>query len=307
VAVVLCYLVCALVWSTTWFAIRVSIGEGAYPTFASAAIRFTVAAAVLGLVLKLGFGRPWPRTRRQLGWLVAAGLFNAIGYAMVYRAEESLPGGLVAVLFGTYPLFTALAAAVTGTERIRAIDVVAALVSLAGMVILFWDRVSVSPDQALGIGFVLGAVLATVGYNLIFKREAGAVNPLASTAVFLAVAAAALWLAAVPEGPGQIPWPPPAAPTAAILYLAVFGSVLTFFCYFYLLQRVTLRTASSLVLVQPVLALVVDALFEKEVRLVGRSYLGVAVVLSGVAIGLAWKWRSARRLNARALNTTRPG
>ncbi|HLU68512.1 MAG TPA: DMT family transporter [Kofleriaceae bacterium] len=294
-----CYLVCALVWSTTWFAIRVCIGEGGYPTFAAAAIRFTVAAALLGLVLQLGYGRPGPRTRRQLGWLVAAGLCNAICYSMVYLSEESLPGGLVAVLFGTYPLFTALFASLTGTEKVRPADIGAATLSLAGMAILFWDRMSVSPDQATGVAFALGGVLATVAYNLILKREAGEVNPLASTTVFLSVAAAALWFAAIPEGPSQVPWPPPAAPTAALLYLAVFGSVVTFGCYFYLLKRVTLMTASSLVLIQPVLALLVDAVWEQDVRLVGRSYVGVAVTLAGVALGLVWKWRAARH--------TRPG
>jgi drug/metabolite transporter (DMT)-like permease len=75
--------------------------------------------------------------------------------------------------------------------------------------------------------------------------------------------------------------------------------VVTFVCYFYLLKRVTLMTASTLVLIQPVLALLVDALWEDEVRLVGRSYLGVAITFSGVAVALGWKWRSARRAAAR--------
>ena len=52
------------------------------------------------------------------------------------------------------------------------------------------------------------------------------------------------------------------------------------------------------ILIQPVLALLVDAMFEKEVRLVGRSYLGVALTFSGVATALGWKWHSARRAAA---------
>jgi drug/metabolite transporter (DMT)-like permease len=293
--VVAAYLICALVWSTTWFAIRQSIGEGGYPTFTAAALRFTIAAALLGLLLKLGFGRPGPRSRRQVVWLIIAGLFNGISYAMVYLSEERLPGGVVAVLFGTYPLLAAVAAAATGTERIRPVDVGVAFLSLGGIVILFWDRLSVSPDQAIGVGFALGAVLASVAYNVIFKREAGAVHPLASTAVFLAVAAGALWLVALPEGVDRIPWPPPVVPSAALLYLAVFGSVVTFGSYFYLLKRVTLMTASTLVLVQPVLALLVDAAWEREVRLEARSYAGVAITLGGVAVGLLWKRHAARQ------------
>jgi drug/metabolite transporter (DMT)-like permease len=295
VAVVVCYVVCALVWSTTWFAIRVCIGEGGYPTFPAAAIRFTIAALVLAAIVALGFGRPRPRGRRQITWLAVAGAFNGIAYAMVYRAEDTLPGGVVAVIFGTYSLFTAIGATLTSTERVRAIDILAATLSLVGMAVVFWDRLSVSSDQAIGVVFALSSVFASVVYNIIFKREASDVNPLSSTALLLSVAALSLWLASLARGPIALPWPPPAAPTVALLYLAILGSVVTFACYFYLLKRVTLMAASTLVLIQPVLALLVDAMFEKEVRLVGRSYLGVAITFGGVAVALGGKWRSARR------------
>jgi drug/metabolite transporter (DMT)-like permease len=298
VVVVLCYLTCALVWSTTWFAIRVCIGPGGYPTLPAAAIRFSIAALILGALLAAGLGRPGPRGRRQMLWLVAAGVSNAIGYATIYRAEEVLPGGVVAVVFGTYPLFTALAAAATGTERIAFTDVGAALLSLVGMTILFWDRLSVSAEQAVGVGFVLVGVAGSVGYNIIFKREAKGVNPFSSTALFLAVGAASLWVFALAGGNQPIPWPPATAPTVALLYLAVLGSVVTFVCYFTLLQRTTLMTASTLVLVQPVIALLVDAMWEDQVRLAARSYIGVAVTLGGVALNLGLKWRRARHAAA---------
>jgi len=299
VPVVVCYVVCALVWSTTWFAIRVCIADGGYPTLPAAAIRFSIAALVLGALVWLGFGRPRPRGRRQLAWLATAGAFNGIAYAMVYRAEDTLPGGVVAVVFGTYSLFTAIGASLTSTERVRAMDVAAAALSLVGMAVIFWDRLSVSPEQAVGVVFGLASVFASVVYNIIFKREAGNVNPLSSTALLLAVSSLSLWTASLTRGPIDLPWPPPAAPTLALLYLAILGSVVTFACYFYMLKRVTLMTASTLVLIQPVLALLVDAMWEDEVRLVARSYLGVAITFSGVALALGWKWHSARRAAAR--------
>lgn len=299
------YLVCVLVWSTTWFAIRVCIRPGGYPTYSAIAIRFTIAAVILLGLLVAGLGRPLPRTRRQLISLALAGVATAAGYAMVYRAETALPGGMVAVLFGTYPLFTALGAALTSTERIRPVDVGAALLSLAGMAILFWDRLAVSAGQAVGVAFAVGAVLATVVYNLILKREAGEVSPLAGTTVFLGVAAAALWALSAARGLDPVPWPPPLAPTLALLYLALCGSVLAFGCYFYLIKHVSLMTASTQVLIQPILALVVDALFEHEVRLEPRSYLGIAVILLGVALGVVWK-RWATRRDAASAAAGRP-
>jgi drug/metabolite transporter (DMT)-like permease len=293
--VVGCYLVCAVVWSTTWFAIRVCIGEGGYPTYAAAALRFSIAALILVALLQFKIGRPGPRSARQFVMLLIAGLFNAVCYGCIYRAEESLPGGLVAVLFGTYPLFTALGAHVTGVERVRPVDLAAAVLSLGGMAILFWDRISISPEQATGVVYTLGSVLACVAYNLVFKREADGVSPLSSTTVFLGGAALGLWVPAIAAGHDPIPLPPPLWPTVALFYLAMFGSVLAFVCYFELIRRVSLMTASTLVLVQPVIALAVDAVWEDEVRLAARSYVGAAVILAGVAVGLTWKWRTVRQ------------
>src|SRR4029079_5504836 len=120
-------------------------------------------------------------------------------------------------------LFTAIGAKLTSTERVRPMDILAASLSLAGMAVVFWDRLSVSPDQAMGVGFALASVFASVVYNIIFKREANDVNPLSSTALMLAVSALTLWLASLARGPVELPWPPPGAPTVALFYLAILG------------------------------------------------------------------------------------
>jgi len=77
-AVVAAYLACALIWGTTWYAIRVSIA--AYPTLIAVALRFALAAAIL---LPLAARkRPWPRGRAW-GWLIAAGALDACAYLLV--------------------------------------------------------------------------------------------------------------------------------------------------------------------------------------------------------------------------------
>ena len=65
-----------------------------------------------------------------------------------------------------------------------------------------------------------------------------------------------------------------------------------------MLQRLSLMAMSSLSFVLPIIALVVDALWEREVHLGARSYLGIAVVLGG--LGLALGAKAARRPAARA-------
>lgn len=282
---VVAYLVCALVWGTTWFAIRVSIGEGGYPTIAAAALRFTVATALIVPLYLLGVARPGPRGLRQWGWLCGAGVLNALGYALVYIAEESLSGGLTAVLFGTEPLMAAILVTVTRTESVARTDVGGALVSLGGIAIIFWDRLEVSANQGTAVGIVLMAVLVSTSYTLIVKRHATGVHPLASAGVFLTVTAVSLWIATLLTW-RDLPWPPPFEPTAALVYLGVFGSVVTFSAYFYLLARVSVMTLMTMVFVVPVVALGVDLLWEDQVEILPRTWLGIAITLGGVILGL---------------------
>jgi drug/metabolite transporter (DMT)-like permease len=280
---VIAYVVCALVWGTTWYAIRVCIQPGGYPPFLSAALRFTLAASILAVAMALGLGRPRPR-RHAVAWLVVAGLLNAGGYALVYRAEQDIAGGVAAVLYGTMPLITATIAAVTGTERLRASAVAGALVGLAGIAVIFWDRMAVSAGQALGVVLVLGSVVCASTFSVILKRHASASSAFANTAVFFPATAAALWAltAAVERQP--LPVPLPATPTAALVYLAVLGSVVTFGAYFYLVGHVRLATVTTLVLVEPVVALFVDALLERRAQASPLTYAGAAITLSGVLV-----------------------
>jgi drug/metabolite transporter (DMT)-like permease len=116
--VALVYAVVACIWGTTWFAIRRCIGEGGYPTLESAALRFAIAAGGLGALYASGRGRPGPKGPRQLWGLAACGVLCAVGYALVYLGEESISGGLAAVLYGTFPPWTALFATAGGVERV---------------------------------------------------------------------------------------------------------------------------------------------------------------------------------------------
>ena len=76
----------------------------------------------------------------------------------------------------------------------------------------------------------------------------------------------------------------PFTASMAILYLAVFGSVIAFAAYFALLRRSTLMTAATLTFVQPIFAILVDAAFEKEIVLGPSAYAGVGITLVGVAV-----------------------
>ena len=293
---VVAYLVCAIIWSTTWFAIRVCIGPAGYPTFVAAALRFVLATAVLGALVVGGVARPGPVRWRERLAIAVAGTLNAVGYALVYSAEERISGGLAAVLYGTLPLFIAAFAYLSRTEQASPAAIAGSLISLGGIGLIYADRVAVSAVQGLGVVMVLGSVGLCAAYNVILKRHTSSVvHPLGTTALFLGSTAVIMSALAFSSPASHLPWPPPPAPTIALLYLGLVGSVLAFATYFFLLKRVTLMTISTLVFIEPVLAMVIDARWEPDetVRLGPRAYAGAAVVLLGVGVSLLWKRRTA--------------
>lgn len=292
-AIVLAYLTCALVWGTTWYAVRASTGVAGFPTLESVALRFTLATAVLAPIVWLARVGPWPRGRRTWTWMLVAGVLDACSYTLVYYGEQRIPGGLAAVLFSTQPLLVAAMLTASGMETVRRADIVGALIALAGVVVIGAERWQVSTAQAIGIAMLFGAVLCSASYSFVLKRHGEGVHPLVTTLVFLAVTAVCLDLAVLVHGPAPLPWPPPRDATIAVVYLAVFGSVVAFWSWLWLLQRLPLMVTSTLVFVLPVVALVVDAFWEHQIKLAPRTYAGIGIVLAGLAVALLT--RSTRR------------
>jgi probable blue pigment (indigoidine) exporter len=280
------YIGCALIWSTTWFVIRVCIGPGGYPTFAAAALRFLLATLVLAGIAGLGWAGRGPRGWDQRAWIAAAGALCGVGYGLVYAAETRISGGLAAVIFSMLPLLTAVVTTLTRTEKPSAASLVGSGIGLLGIWLIYRDRMHASADQATGVGLVLASVALCAVYTLLLKRHTRDTNPLATNIYFLGPAAIVLILFSLVHERQPPPWPPPLRPTLALLYLALMGSVIVFPIYFFLLKRLTLMAASTLVFIEPVLALLIDAVWEHEIRLTAQTYLGAAVTLVGVAVSL---------------------
>ena len=276
----LAYTVCALVWGTTWFAIRLCL-QG-YAPFLGIALRLTLAAAVLMLGALLFVPRPrWP-ARSAIG-LLAAGAFNATSFGCIYQAERTITGGLAAVLFGTMPLMIAAVTTLTRSERLNWRSLPGAVAALGGVALIYADAMGAA--RASGIVLALCAVLASAIFTVIMKRVADNVHPVASSAMFLSSSATCAWGLAITAGQTTLPSPLPSAPTAAIVYLALVGSVIVFIFYFTLLKRVSAFTSSTIVFIEPIIALGIDHIWEKQ-PLAGTTYAGIAVTLVGLGVTL---------------------
>ena len=272
-----------LVWGTTWAAIR--IGLQGVPPFTAAALRFAISSGVLLAAHPL-LGIPFdtrPLARRL--WLVNGSLLFIVSYGTVYWTEQWIPSGLAAILFATYPLLVAvLASFLLPGERASRRTWLGVALGFAGVALIYSEDLA-----ALGGARVRGAAVlfllspaATATANVLVKRWGQGVGPMALTAAPMAIGAIGLGaMAAAVERGAAMRFD--ATSLACLGYLALFGSVLTFGLFFWLLARFPATKLSLVAYGTPVVAVITGTVFLGE-PFTARMAAGAATVLAGVAI-----------------------
>lgn len=277
-------MVTCLVWGSTWLAIKLGL-EGV-PPFLGAGLRFTLAAAVLwGMVRAAGLSwRPTPDGRKAVA--SASLLSFGASYALVYWSETRVPSGLVASFYALVPLATALMTAfVTRTERLTPAKAGGVLIGAAGVALLFWPDKGAAGADAVGLAAALASSLLSA-VNLVCQSlwskgdDARVLNAWGMTfggAMLLALSLA--------FERGTAPsWTP--ANVAAIVYLALAGSVAAFLAFYALIKRLPATKVSLITLIFPVVALILGWIVLGE-AIRPRAAAGVALILGGVGLALA--------------------
>lgn len=270
-----------LVWGSTWVVIADGLRD--LPPFTAAAARFVVAALGMAVVTAtLG--------RRESGkappaWLwITLGLCNFAGsYAIVYRTETILPSALVALLWGVFPMLSAIAGHLfLPSERLRLTHWAGFALGFAGLVLLFekdLERLGPVAVPAAAL-LLLSPTISTVG-NTLVKRSGGGVRSLELNRNAMAFGAVLLCgLALSTEDVADVVWTGRALLTVA--YLSLVGTVLTFGLYFWLMRFVKANTMSLIAFVTPVVAMLFGLAYGET--LTGWTVAGAACILGGVAL-----------------------
>jgi drug/metabolite transporter (DMT)-like permease len=276
------YALLCLVWGSTWLVIKV--GYGGLGPFNVAALRFFIAGTVMAVAAQATRAR-WPRGAAEWVAVTIVGLFMFAGdYGLIYWAEQSIDSGLTAVLFATLPLLTLFAArAYLPGERITAGKLASSLLALAGTVALFVDRLRLDSGAVAPMLAVLGAVLCAAVASVVGKRDAHEIPPATLNATSMLIGAVVLLAASLANG-DRFRLPADTATWAAIMYLALVGSVLAFLVYFSLLKTWSVMSLSFISVFTPAIALILGFVFLDEPLTVwkvgGALLILVAVVLA---------------------------
>jgi drug/metabolite transporter (DMT)-like permease len=273
-----CLVTVYIVWGTTYFAIKVAIEEIA--PFFMVGTRFTLAGLVL-LALQALRGRPMPTLRQWGGAALVGFLLLVLGNGMVAVAEHTVSSGATVALISLMPLATVLWSGAFGDWPRRA-EWFAIAMGGVGAAIMLLGR-----DLQSSLGGTLLILFAEIAWSLGTVLSRRLDIPHGPTGFGAEMLAAGLIGLIVSAGIGEH-WVVPHAAHVwwAWGYLVVFGSLIAFSAYRFVVERVSPTLASTYAYVNPPVGLIVGSWLGHE-KFSLNVLLGLPVVLGAVALH-AW-------------------
>jgi drug/metabolite transporter (DMT)-like permease len=284
-------LTCAI-WSTVWLFIKLGVRD--VPPVAFAVFRMSVALVVL-IPLTLVRGTPLPRTRAE--WLLIAStgfVLLGVNYALLNWGIQFISSGLTAVLQATTPVFGfVIAHLLLRDEKMTAWKGLALAVGVVGVGIILRDQLGAPQSRALAgsIAVTAGAACVAIAY-VVMKRQGTALHPSVITSGQLVSAVIPLTIySAIVEGhPMSVPWTRTAILSG--VYLALLGSVAGAWLNYWLLKRIGATKLLSMGLIEPLVAVLLGAVFLGERLTLNTALGGVCILVAvGVVLDLAGSGR----------------
>ena len=275
------YLAVILIWSTTPLGIVWS-SESISPTMA-VLLRMLIAIMLGAMIIKSRHIEiPWHKQALRVYSYSALGIFG--GMLFSYMAAQYLSSGVMSLVFGLSPVLSALLAQkITNDPKLSKIRLFSMLISLTGLAVVCADSFSLKANGGYGLVFILVAVFFFSLSGVLVKSVSLAIHPMATTVGSLTVSIPLFftsWI--VLDGSLDISqWQ--TRSIWATVYLGVFGSLIGFYAYFYVLQKLTASTVTLVTLITPVMALSLGALLNDE-KVSFNLMAGAICVLFGLSL-----------------------
>jgi drug/metabolite transporter (DMT)-like permease len=280
-----------ILWGSTYLGIRIVVET--IPPFLGAAARHLAAGLILYTFLRMrGYTAP-TRTHWKSGFIVG-GLLLLGGNALLMWAEQTVPSSTASIMIATVPLFMVLFDSVLfkGTKITPSIAFALAL-GLAGVAILVWDPSSLTQPMEPGgaLALITAAMLWGLG-SVLSRKLPTASGSLMSTATQMLGGGLLIVPVALLLGEGSrldvaaISW----QSWTALGYLIVFGSLIAFSSYTWILKVSTAAKVSTYAYVNPLVAIALGVLIANEAFTL-RMMAGATAILLSVATVLTMQRR----------------
>jgi drug/metabolite transporter (DMT)-like permease len=285
-AVAAALLIVYVVWGSTYLAIAVMIQT--LPPLVAAGVRYATA----GLLLLAGIAI-WRRVRGQPGerpsrlqWrsaLIIGTLLLLGGNGGVVLAEQRIPSGIAALIVATSPIWMAIFEALVAGQRPSRLALAGLVAGAVGVGILVVPLAGVAALDLVGIGLVAGAAICWSLGSIYARRaplprspfQGAGLEMVAGGTVMLGVGLLRGELSAVDPATFS------SASLLAVAYLIVFGSVVAFTAYIWVLHHASISVVSTYAYVNPVVAVALGAIVLSE-PMTPRTWLASLIIIGAV-------------------------
>jgi drug/metabolite transporter (DMT)-like permease len=273
-----------IIWGSTYLAIRFAVET--LPPFLMAATRFIIPGLIF-YIWQRRLGEPAP-TRLQWRSAILIGFFLLVGgNGAISWAEQRVVSGVTALLIGTMPIWMVLIDSLRpGGSKPNRITLFGVLLGLVGIIVLVVPSLSKSSDHQLNLLGVLVVLLGTLSWTIgsLYSRNAPLPkSPLLGTGMEMTAGGILLLIWGTLSGE----WSRLAAAQVsnqsllALLYLLVFGSMVGFSSYTWLLRVAPTPLVSTYAYVNPLLAVILGNVLANE-PLTFNVVISAFVIISAV-------------------------
>lgn len=298
-----------IVWGSTYLAIMFAVDT--IPPFLMAGVRWLIAGLIMYVWRRLA-GDPHPKAIHWRSAAVVGLLLVTGGNGLVSWAEQVVPSGITALLVGSVPLWIMLLDLLRGVifkkdTRPSWLSMIGILIGFGGIVLLVgpWEQAgAIGRVDLIGAGVLLLASILWAAGSLYNRGAKLPASPLMGTALEMLTGGAALMVIASLTGEwGQLDLAAVNLNSLlGLLYLIVFGSLVGFATYTWLLRSAPVTLVSTYAYVNPVVAIFLGAILAHE-PITPRVVFAALIILGSVA--LITRTRSVRR-KAASTATTQP-
>ena len=281
---IFCLFIVGFVWGTTYLGIRVAV-ETIPPWFVTS-IRQTIASLILLMVLLYKKQLAW------IGWdnfktqLIPSLLMIVMANGFTTIAEKTVPSSLAAIMSSISPMIIFIGSIFMGLQRATFKGFLGLIVGFSGVAFIFREGLGqiLDPNYGIGILFLSIAILSWSAGVIYSKIKIQRTDVIALSLFYQFLISAVIQIVCAfifSSDANPSDWS--ARSLMATVYLAVFGSVLAFFCYHYALKRVSTVQISILNYVNIIIAVFLGWLLLDE-KVTSDIIIAAILIILGVFI-----------------------
>lgn len=289
-----------LIWGTTYLVIRIAVVD--FPPFLFVAIRQVLAGLLLAGFMLFILKEKIPPSSHLIRQSIAGFFMISMGNGLVAWAEVHIPSGVAAVICSLMPVMVILINLTINRDERPTIPIILGVaIGLIGIIIIFSEHLTEfgKIEYILGVILTVAGVLSWAGGSIWLKKQSAASNPFLNAG--LQMFFGGVWLfpmSFIFDDLSAVTWT--IESFYSLVYLILFGSIIAYACYAYVLQKLPMTIVSMYAYINPIVAVLLGwiVLNERLNVVIGVAILltvaGIYIVNRGYQLRDAWRAQFTR-------------